>query len=136
MQSWPQQIIASGVASADQLPIPPRPRWRGFSFALHLLRVQGFCFALLQYSQIQAFTLRFVQSMQFNSPHCKTVHRALQWLFLRLCQLNHLQYQTGTSGYNATCATLERITAPQHIQHIPDTGDPSDAVQASTATLL
>jgi hypothetical protein len=24
--------------------IPPRPRWRGFSFALHLLRVQGFYF--------------------------------------------------------------------------------------------
>lgn len=23
---------------------PPRPRWRGFSFALHLLRVQGFYF--------------------------------------------------------------------------------------------
>jgi hypothetical protein len=24
--------------------------WPGFSFALHLLRVQGFCFALLQYN--------------------------------------------------------------------------------------
>jgi hypothetical protein len=35
------------------------PAWRGFSFALHLLRVQGFYFALLQYSPIQAFTTRF-----------------------------------------------------------------------------
>lgn len=42
------------------------------------------------------------------------------------------QYQTGTSGYNTTCATLEHITAPQHLQHIQDTGDPSGAVQVST----
>ena len=32
----------------------PRPRWRGFSFVLHLLRVQGFYFAQTQYSPIQA----------------------------------------------------------------------------------
>lgn len=38
--------------------------WPGFSFALHLLRVQGFCFALLQYSPIQAFTVRFMPSVQ------------------------------------------------------------------------
>lgn len=31
------------------------------------------------------------------------------------------KYQTNTSGYNAVCATLERITAPQHLQRIPDT---------------
>ena len=43
----------------------PRPRWRGFSFALHLLRVQGFYFVLLQYSHTQAFTVRFVSSIQF-----------------------------------------------------------------------
>ena len=43
---------------------PPRPRWRGFSFALHLLEVQGFYFAPLQYAKIQAFTARFVPSMQ------------------------------------------------------------------------
>nr|DAT83085.1 MAG TPA: hypothetical protein [Caudoviricetes sp.] len=36
----------------------------GFSFALHLLRVQGFYFALLQYSHIQAFIVSFISSMQ------------------------------------------------------------------------
>lgn len=43
--------------------------WPGFSFALHLLRVQGFYFALLQYSPIQAFTVHFVLSMQFYTAH-------------------------------------------------------------------
>lgn len=96
----------------------PRPHWRGFSFALHLLRVQGFYFALLQYSPIQAFTAHFVPSVQLYRPRCKTVHRAFQWLFLRLHPLNRLQYQTDTSGYNTTRATLERITAPQHLRRI------------------
>ena len=40
--------------------------------------VQGFYFALLQYSHIQAFTVRFVPLMQLYHPHHKTVHRALQ----------------------------------------------------------
>jgi len=48
--------------------ISPGQKWPGFSFALHLLRVQGFYFALLQYSTIQAFTARFVLLMQFI-PH-------------------------------------------------------------------
>ena len=49
----------------------------------------------------------------------KTAHRALQRLFLRFVPLYRTRYQTGTSGYNTTCDTLERITAPQHLQHIP-----------------
>lgn len=49
----------------------------------------------------------------------KTAHRALQRLFLRFAPFNRPQYQTGKSGYNAACATLEHITAPQHLQRIP-----------------
>nr|DAO91948.1 MAG TPA: SOX transcription factor [Caudoviricetes sp.] len=45
--------------------------------------VQGFYFALLQYSHTQVFTARFVPSVQLYRPRRKTVHRALQWLFLR-----------------------------------------------------
>lgn len=71
--------------------------------------------------------------MQLYRPRRKTVHRALQWLFLRLHPLNRLQYQTDTSGYNTTCDTLEHTTAPQHLQHIPDTSATPDAVQASGA---
>lgn len=97
----------------------PGQKWPGFSFALHLLRVRGFYFALLQYSRIQAFTARFVPSTQLYHQHHKTAHRALQWLFLLLYQLARPRYQTDTSGYNTACATLGRITAPQHLQHIP-----------------
>lgn len=44
------------------------PTWRGFSFTLHLLKVQGFYFVRRQYSCIQAFTARFAPSMQFIPP--------------------------------------------------------------------
>lgn len=58
--------------------------------------------------------------MQLYRPRHKTVHRALQWLFLRFAPFYYRRYQTDTSGYNTSCATLERITAPQHLQHIPE----------------
>lgn len=45
--------------------LQPRPRWRGFSFALHLLRVQGFYFTRRRISHAQAFTAAFLSSMQF-----------------------------------------------------------------------
>lgn len=73
----------------------------------------------MQYSPIQAFTARFVSFMQLYHPRRKTAHRALQRLFLRFAPFNRPQYQTGKSGYNAACATLEHITAPQHLQRIP-----------------
>lgn len=49
----------------------PGQKWPGFSFALHLLRVQGFYFALLQYSPIQAFTVRFIPSMHYTANAVK-----------------------------------------------------------------
>ena len=101
--------------------IPPGQKWPGFSFALHLLRVQNFCFVLLQYDPIQAFRVSFVPSMQLYRPHRKTAHRALQWHFLRFVPFNRRRYQTDTSGYNTTCATLEGIHAPGRAQQIPDT---------------
>ena len=110
--------------------------WPGFSFALHLLRVHGFCFAQLQYSHAQAFTAAFILSMQLYSQRCKTEHRALQWRFLRLFPLSRQRYQTDTIDYNATCATLERITAPQRLQRIPDTSATPDTAQVSTDALL
>lgn len=111
----------------------PRPRWRGFSFALHLVRVQGFCFALLQYNPIQAFTARFASSIQLYRQRHKTAHKALQWLFLQFVPFYLHKYQADTSGYNTACAILERITALQRLQRIPDTSATPDAVQVSTA---
>ena len=51
--------------------ISPRPRWRGFSFALHPDTVQGFCFARMQYSPIQAFTACFAVSMNYTTNATK-----------------------------------------------------------------
>lgn len=79
-----------------------------------------FCFALLQYNPIQAFTVAFVLSMQLYSQCRKTAHRALQWRFLRFVPFYCHKYQTDTSGYNTACATLERITAPGRAQPIPE----------------
>ena len=91
----------------------PRPRWRGFSFALHPTRCRAFIFARMQYSPIQAFTACFAVSMQLYRPRRKTAHRVLQGLFLRLHPFNHLQYQTDKSGYNTICDALEGVTAPE-----------------------
>ncbi len=93
----------------------------GFSFALHPDTVQGFLFARMQHSPMQAFTTCFAVSMQLYRPHYKTAHRDLQWLFLRLHPLNRPRYQTDKSGYNTTCDTLENIHAPGRAKPIPDT---------------
>lgn len=58
--------------------------------------------------------------MQLYRPRHKTAHRALQALFLRFVPFYSRRYQTGKSEYNAACVTLERITTPQHLQHIPE----------------
>lgn len=83
----------------------PGQQWPGFSFALHPLRVQGFCFALLQYSPIQTFITRFASSMQLYRQRHKTAHKALQVFFLLFDPFNRSRYQTDTSGYNTACAT-------------------------------
>ena len=88
---------------------------------------------MLQYSPIQAFTTAFILPMQLYHTRRKTAHRALQGRFLRLFPLSSQRYQTDTIDYNATCATLERITAPKRLQRIPDTTDTPDAAQLSTA---
>lgn len=75
------------------------------------------CCNTAQYKRLQR-VLRS-QCRELYRQHRKTAHRALQWRFLRLYPLNRPRYQTDTSGYNATCATLERITTPQHLQRIP-----------------
>ena len=88
---------------------------------MHLMRVQGFYFTMLQYSHIQASTASFVPSMQLYRPRHKTEHGALQTLFRRFDLFHRPRYQTDTSGYNTTCATLERITVPGRHPHIPYT---------------
>ena len=92
--------------------IPPGQQWPGFSFALHLLRVQGFYFALLQYSRIQAFTAAFIPSMQLYRQRHKTAYRALQWLFLWLDPF-HRQNNTRPTKADITPPT-SRWSVSQH----------------------
>lgn len=82
---------------------------------------------------IQAFTARFVPSMQLYHTRRKTAYRALQRLFLRFDLFHRPQYQTGKSGYNAACATLDSIPATGRLAPIPDTSATPDAAQVSTA---
>lgn len=93
--------------------------------------MQGFYFVLMQYIPIQAFTADFVMSMQLYSQRRKTAHRALQWRFLRLFPLSSQRYQTGKSGYNAACATLDSIPATGRPAPIPDTSATPDALHRS-----
>lgn len=76
------------------------------------------CFNTVPYKRLQRVLCR---SYKLYHQRRKTAHRALQERFRRLCPFNRSLYQTDASGYNTACSTLERITAPQHLQHIPDT---------------
>ena len=93
----------------------------GLLFCLASDTVQGFYFARMQYSPIQAFTACFSVSMQLYRPRHKTAHRALQRLFLRLHPFNRPRYQTDTIDHCTTCDTLEGIHAPGRAQPILDT---------------
>lgn len=75
--------------------------------------MQGFyfCPAAIQ-PHISVYSVFCVVHAELYRPRHKTVHRALQWLFLQLHPFNHSRNQTDTSGYNTTCATLERIHTP------------------------
>lgn len=61
-------VFLGAVQGVQIRSISPGQKWPGFSFALHLLRVPGFYFALLQYSHTQAFTAYLMLSMQFIQP--------------------------------------------------------------------
>lgn len=123
MQSWPQQIIASGVASADQLPIPTPPTLAGLFFCLASAEGAGLLFCpvaiCLNTSVYRGF---YIIHAKLYRQHLKTAHRALQGRFRQFNPFYRRKYKTDTSGYNTTCATLERITAPPaHTRYqIPD----------------
>ena len=61
---------------------PPRPRWRGFSFALHLLRAQGFYFCPAAYKpRASVYNAFFAIYAKLYSLSAKSVYRALQGRF-------------------------------------------------------
>ena len=72
----------------------------------------------LPYKRLQCVLCRLCKL--YRQP-CKTVHRALQGLFLRLCPLSRPRYQTDTTSHCTACDTLERLPAPGRFAQIPDT---------------
>ena len=113
--------------------LQPRPRWRGFSFALHPDTVQGFLLPGCNTAPYKRLQRALPCQCKLYRLRHETAHRSLQRRFLRLYPLNRLLYQPDTSDYNTTCDTLERLPASGRPQPIPDTTATRDAVQVSTA---
>lgn len=92
--------------------IPTPPTLAGLFFCLAPAEGAGllFCPAAIQ-PHASVYSVLCTVNAIYHTRH-KTAHRALQWLFLRLCPLKRTRYQTDTSGYNTACATLERLPAP------------------------
>lgn len=89
------------------------PAWAGLFFCLASAEVAGllFCSAAMQpYTSVySAFCV--VHAVLYHPLH-KTMHKALQVLFLRFAPFCLRKYQTGASGYNTACTTLECTHVP------------------------
>ena len=80
-------VLFVAVQSIQIRSIPPGQKWPGFSFALHLLRVKGYCFAPLQYAHIQAFTVAFILFMQFIQSMPQNNVQSFTGAFPALCPI-------------------------------------------------
>lgn len=89
------------------------PTLAGFSFVLHLLRVQGFLFcpATIQ-PNTSVYSVFCTVHAELYSPRRKTALRALQVHFQLFVPFYRRRHKTDISSYNTTCTTLEHITAP------------------------
>ena len=102
--------------------LPPRPRWRGFSFALHPDPVRGFYFALMQCSHTQAFTACFVPSMQNYTAHATKQRAGLYSGISCDCIRSTAHDSRPTHADIIPPAPRWRAyTRPKRLQHIPDT---------------
>ena len=109
----------------------------GLFFCLASVKGAGllFCPAAIQ-PHTSVYSTFCAVHAELYRPHHKTAHRALETIFLQFVSFCRRRYQTGTSGYNTACDTLEHITAPLHLQHIPDTTVTPDAGQGSTSQTI
>lgn len=128
-----KSIGTAQLSKRTKYNILPGQKWPGFSFALHLLRVQVFYFALLQYRHTQAFTGRFVPSMQLYHTRRKTSHRALQGRFLRLTRstANDTRPTKADITLSAPRWSTSQLPDALHRYRIPPSRP--DAAQVSTA---
>lgn len=88
------------------------PTLAGFSFVLHLLRVQGFLFCPATIQPNTSVYSVFCTVHAVYSPRRKTALRALQVHFQLFVPFYRRRHKTDISSYNTTCTTLEHITAP------------------------
>lgn len=115
----------------------PGQKWPGFSFALHLLKVQGFYFALLQYSRIQVFTACFVSPMQFIPPAQQNSAQGFTRAFPAICRVlplllyiyiyayptipHHLRY---AGAYHSAAAPPARTRYQRHARALYRSAQP------------
>lgn len=126
-------VFLCTVQSVQIRSILPGQQWPGFSFALHLLRVQGFYFSLLQYSHIQAFTAAFISSMQVIPPTLQNVEQGFTVAFPAIVPIQLSQIPDRHKRLKCSLrhtGAYHNAAAPPPI---PDTTAAPDAVQVSTA---
>lgn len=109
------------------------PTLAGLFFCLASAEGAGLLFCPVAIQQHTSVYSAFCAVHAIIPPTQQNNAQGFAGAFPVICPILMPQYQTDTSGYNAVCDTLERITAPQHIQRIPDTTATPDAVQLSTA---
>lgn len=91
----------------------------GLFFCLASDTVQGFYFAQMQYSPIQAFTAGFAVSMQLYRPRLASVYTALQRLFLRLYPLNLRRYRPTQAAIIPPAPHWRAYTRPDTLNLYP-----------------
>lgn len=103
-------VFLGAVQSVQIRRISPGQKWPGFSFALHPTRCRAFILSLYNTAPYKRLQRVLYCLCKLYHPRHKTARRALQALFLRFAPFCRHKYQTDTSGYNTTCATLGHCT--------------------------
>lgn len=106
----------------------------GFSFALHPDTVQGFLFARMQHSPMQAFTTCFAVSMQFYTAHAEKQRTGLYRGFSCNCTRSTAHDTRPTQAAIIQPATRwKTYTRPDALNRYQIPPPHRDAVQVSTA---
>ena len=101
--------------------LQPRPRWRGFSFALHPTRCRAFILSrcnTASYKRLQRVLCR-----QCNYTAHVIKRRTVLYSGFSCDCTRSITHDTRPTkaAIIQTCGTLERVQEPQRLQHIPDT---------------
>ena len=109
------------------------PTLAGFFFCLASAKGAGLLFCPAAIKSHTSVYSGFCHVHAVIPPTLQNCAHGFTGAFLLFAQFYRPRYQTDTSGYNTTCATLERLPVPGRFAPIPDTAATPDTVQASAA---